>query len=285
MVRFQTFEQFHNKKNVGSTKIRVHNLIKYWDDADLYKYGENPEVLIFQKVYMTQDYRMPKYFKGLKILDICDPDWLDGALIKETVDVMDGVVCPTENIAKFIRQLTDKPVKVIKDRFDLDKFTKKEHEGKTTKVVWFGYMHNAEILKFTMPSLENRNLQLIVVSNQDPQAWGWVMEDPEKYKDKYTFYAWREQTAYKQIQEADICVLPKGGRPQDKFKSENKTTIARLLGLPVATNADELDALMTAEARIQEVDKWYDKTRMEFDCKKSVQEYQDFIKELEVQRG
>lgn len=282
MVRFHTFEQFHNKKNVGSTKIRVHNLIKNWPEAGLYKYGEDPDVLIFQKVYMTQDYRMPKFFKGLKILDICDPDWMDGALIRETVDVMDAVVAPTKGIADFVSQMTDKPVKVIKDRFDLDKFPNpKKHTGKAKKVVWFGYAHNAELLKYTMPSLENRNLQLIIVANQDPQAWNWVMEDREKYRQMYTFYSWREATAYKQIQEADICVLPKGARPQDRFKSDNKTTVARLLGLPVATNADELDALLEADARNKDVEKWYDKTRKEYDCKRSVEEYKELINELQ----
>ena len=52
-VRFMTFEQYHGKRNIGSTRIRVRNLLKHWKEADIYKYGENPDVLIFQKVYMT----------------------------------------------------------------------------------------------------------------------------------------------------------------------------------------------------------------------------------------
>ena len=56
-VAFQTFESFHGKKNIGSTNIRVHQLIKHWEEAELYKYGQNPDVMIFQKVYWLPDYR------------------------------------------------------------------------------------------------------------------------------------------------------------------------------------------------------------------------------------
>ena len=73
-VRFMTFEQYHGKRNIGSTRIRVRNLLKHWKEADIYKYGENPDVLIFQKVYMTGEtyrstaYKFHKYFPGTKIV-------------------------------------------------------------------------------------------------------------------------------------------------------------------------------------------------------------------------
>lgn len=280
MVRFQTFEQFHNKKNVGSTKIRVHNLIKYWPEAELYKYGEKPDALIFQKVYCTQDHKFPKFYDGgLKILDICDPDWLDGILIKETVDAMDAVVAPTQPIIDFIKQLTHKPVKIIKDRFDLAEFPKpKIHEGKLKKVVWFGYMHNAEVLKTAILSLANRNLQLIVISDQDPQSWHWANTD--EYRNMYTFYKYNQKNLYAQLQEADVCILPKGWRPRDKFKSENKKVIAQLCGLPVAHTAEELDKLVTAESRNKLSEAVYTKVKADYDVKKSVAEYKKLIKEL-----
>lgn len=279
MVRFFTFEQVHNRKNVGSTKIRVHNLLKYWPEAGIYQYGENPDVLIFQKAYVTQDYKFPVYFKGIKILDICDPDWLEGSLVRQTIDAVDAVTCPTQPIADFIKQMTDKPVRVIKDRFDLTEFPKpKVHRGKAKKVCWFGYAHNAESLRFAIPSLAKRKLILSIISDKDPEAWRWA--GAEDYKDMYEFRSYKQSTAYQFIQEADIVVFPKNVRPVDRFKSENKTSISRLLGVPVVKDSDELDALMEASARNDYVKKYYNKTRKDFDVKLSISEYKELINEL-----
>lgn len=277
-VRFLTFEQIHNKKNVGSTKIRVHSLIKHWPEAELYKYGENPDVLIMQKVYVTQDYTFPKHFKNIKILDICDPDWLDGALIRETIDAVDAITCPTQPIADFLKQMTDKPVQVIKDRFDVSEFpTPKQHHGKLKTIVWFGYQHNADVLKLAMPSIAARKLKVIIIADGDPGAHRWA---GEKYEDYYTYYKFNQEALYRHIQEADIAVFPPGFRPQDKFKSENKTVIAKLCGLPVATNAEEIDALMEAADRNQAVRGFYETTKKQYDCKKSVEEYKKLIQQL-----
>lgn len=280
MVRFFTFEAFHAKSNVGSTKIRVHNLIKYWEDAKLYKYGEKPDVLIFQKVYIGKDYKVPATFPAVKILDICDPDWLEGVPIKETVDAMNAITCPTEPLAEFIRQLTDKPVRVIKDRFDLTEFqSRKTHRGQAKTVVWFGYHHNASALKLAVQSIERRGLRLKVISDQDPFASRWAFK-PKEFEKHYEFVKYQPDTAYLEIQKADVCVLPKMNRPQDRFKSENKTVIAQLLGLPVATTADELDKFMTAEARTKAVDTVYDTIRKEYDVKLSIKQYKDLIDEI-----
>lgn len=280
MIRFFTFEQFHAKTNVGSTKIRVHNLLKNWNEAGLYKYGEKPDVLIFQKVYVNKDYTFPKSYPGIKILDVCDPDWLDGVPIKETVDAMDAVVVPTEPLAEFIRQMTDKPVRVIKDRFDLNEFpTRKIHRGRAKEVVWFGYKHNSNCLRLAVQSFESRGLKLRVVSDQDPFADKWA-KDPKAYSKDYIFKKYRPDMAYKEIQKSDICVLPKMTRPQDRFKSENKTVIAQLLGLPVATTAEELDELVTPESRNSYIDTIYDKLKQDYDVNLSVKQYKELIDEI-----
>lgn len=279
VVRFQTFEQIHNKNNVGSTKIRVHNLIKYWDEAGLYKYGEKTDVMIFQKVYCTYDYKFHKHVRGIKILDTCDPDWTQtpDIYIKETLDAVDATVVPTESMQKLLQQMTNKPVVIIKDRFDMSEFPKpKVHKGKTSTVVWFGYSHNAELLRFAIPSLEKRNLKLIVISNEDPMAYKWA-NNPETYLPFYQFIKYKQEDIYKDLQKADVCLLPKGYRPEDAFKSENKQVIAKLCGLPVATDSEELDSLMEAEARIVTD---YAILKEEYDCKKSIQEYKELISTL-----
>ena len=60
-IKFFTFEKMHGKKNIGSTRIRVTNLLKYWPEASIYKYGEKPDVMIFQKVYIQGEYRSHRY--------------------------------------------------------------------------------------------------------------------------------------------------------------------------------------------------------------------------------
>lgn len=283
MIRFFTFQQFHAKAQVGSTTIRVHNLLKYWPEAGLYKYGEKPDVLILQKVYVGKDYKVPATFPATKILDICDADWLGSSVpIKETLDAMDGVVVPTEPLKEFLTQLTDKPIKVIKDRFDLSEFPpKKIHKGRAKTVVWFGYRHNAESLRLAVQSFERRGLKLRVVADQDPIASRWAAK-PDEYARSYKFVKYLTDTAYNEIQKADICVLPVMTRPQDRFKSENKTVIANLLGLPVVTTAEELDKFMDADTRNRHIDTIYDKLKQEYDCRLSVEEYKGLIDEVKT---
>lgn len=278
-VNFFTFEQFHGRKHTGSGKIRVKNLIKYWDGADLYRYGNKPDVLVFQKVYVTEDYKLPISYPGIKILDVCDPDWFSYHFwLKATVDAVDAVVCPTKEMQTFIQQLTDKPVRVIKDRFDVSEFpTPKVHTKKAKDVVWFGYSHNAEILRDVVFSCYKRKLNLTIISDSDPELW----QVHDEFKPYYRFKPYKQETIYEELKKADICVMPKGNRPQDRFKSENKTIIARLCGLPVAANSEELDELLEPEAREKDKSKWYDKVRAEYDCINSVNEYKQLIKELE----
>lgn len=283
MVEFLTFEAFHGKKNTGSTNIRVHQLLKYWPEAREYKYGSNPEVLVFQKVYWLPDYRFMEHFKGIKVLDICDPDWLDNAYIKRTVNYMDAVVVPTKALKEFIEQLTDKPVKVIKDRFDVDKVPtmKLQTKPKQLKAVWFGYSHNAEVLGSSgaVRALEKLGMSLKIMSNDDPLAWRWA-EDEEKVRQTYNFKKYKEETIYDELQCCDICILPKGNRPVDHFKSNNKTTKAFLASLPVARDLDQLEKYLDLDARNKSIEYNYNRTIKEYDVKLSVKEYKDLINEL-----
>lgn len=282
VVRVQSFEQYHNKTNTGSGKIRVKNLLKHWPKAALYKYGEKADVMIFQKVYCTYDYKFPKNFPGIKILDVCDPDWTGtpDIYIKETIDAMDGIVVPTENLKKLIAQMTDTPVRVIKDRFDMDEFpAPKVHEGQAKQVVWFGYSHNSVLMNHVIPSLENRGLNLTVISDNDPHLYRFA-NDSVGYDKKYNFVKYDQATIYSELQKADVCVLPKGYRPEDRYKSENKTVIAQLCGLPVVQDTDTLEEMMSAENRNKHINTIYGGLKQEFDCQKSVAEYKALIDEL-----
>lgn len=280
-VRFFSFEKYHNKKNTGSAKIRVQNLIKYWTEADLYKYGEKADVLIFQKVYVQPDFEFPTTYPGIKILDICDPDWLEDMPIKQTVDAMDAVTVPTKALKDFIEQLTDKPVRIIKDRFDLAEFPSqlKQHTGMAKNVVWFGYSHNARTLKGAINSIKELGLNLTVISNKEPGLMNWG-EAIGFDKTKYTFLPFKQDEAYYEISQHDIAILPFGGEPRDRFKSNNKDIVANLCGLPVVKNREELEEMLDPEARNKEVKVKYANAIENYDVKLSVKEMKDLINEI-----
>lgn len=284
-VKFFDFSTYHGKNPPsGSTNIRVHQVIKYWEEASIYRYGEKPDVLIFQKVYCSPDYSFPRDFTGLKILDLCDPDWLDGSTaIKETVDAVDAITCSSDNLSEFIRQLTDKPVVTIADRFDLEVIPKPMiHKGDAKTVVWFGYRHNAEIIKAAMQTINELGLKLIVISNDDPMTWQWLdRQIGEDFRlNNYRYLKYDEERIYLDLQRADIAVLPQGGRPADHFKSNNRTVKSILAGLPVAKTGDELRNLIKAKNRTKYIEDNYDKTVEEYDIMRSVDQYKELIEKI-----
>lgn len=281
MVAFLHFEQLHNKHNVGSTNLRVHQLIKYWPEAEQYRFGTKPDVLVFQKVYWNVDYYLPETYQGgLKILDICDPDWLDNAYVKRTVDSMDAVVVPSKGLQDFIKQLTGKPVKLIPDRFDLELVPKpKKHTGKLKRAVWFGYRHNADVLEGAIKTLERMGIALTIISDDDPLVWRFA-QDGEAYRKSYKYFKYSEESIYTRLQQADICLLPEGIRPKDIFKSNNKTIKAQLAGLPVAKNIDDLERLVSDVERNKEAEYNYKEAVEKYDVKLSVKEYKELINEI-----
>lgn len=277
MIRFFTFAQVHGKFPVpGSTQIRVNQLMKYWPNTALYKYGENPDVLIFQKVYTTADYKFPAHFQGIKILDICDPDWFSGQQVRETIDAMDAVVCPTMPLVEFLKQLTDKPVIQIKDRFDLEELpSPKSHSLPAKRVVWFGYRHNAITLKPALDMLVKHNINLTIIADDDPLMYTFAPSLKEGYR-----YIKHTADIYADLQACDFALLPKGFRPEDRFKSENKTVKANLAGLPVANDIESFELFLDGKERQKWVDENYARIKDEYDVKRSVEEYQELIKKV-----
>lgn len=281
MVRFFCYSQFHGKSEpVGSDAIRVYQTLKYWPEAGIYRYGENPDTLIFTKIFSSPDYKFPKHFKGIKILDICDPTWLEGYNIAETCQAVDVVTCPTKSLADFLKQFHDNVV-IVPDRFDVEILPKpKEHKQKAKTVVWFGYSHNAELLKPAMGLIEELKLNLIVISNDDPIVNRW---SPRKKEDWYTFIK-HKADIYADLQKADFALLPEGFRPEDRFKSNNKTIKANLAGLPVARTSDEVKHYMDAKNRQSWVDQDYGNIKEQYDIRKSVEQYKDIINGIKSSR-
>lgn len=209
------FDQFQGKFDVGSSKIRVDWLINHWPEARRFKQGGDYETVIYQKAYFVDH---AKAFKGKKILDMCDPDWIDGQKVIEMIQEVDAITCSSAALADEVKHFTDKPVYFIPDRVDLTVFPEmKEHETTARSVVWFGYAQNFETLTQTLKPITDMGLELIVVSNKPyhpPQSW--------LDKVDVTNYPWTEQSAYNDIMRGDMAINPKLSSYRFKYNRPTK---------------------------------------------------------------
>ena len=264
------------KDSVGSSRIRGDWICKYWDECELYSTGKSYDVLIFQKSYW-QD--MVKRFKGIKIFDICDPDWLDHRPVVEIIRNCDGVVTSSEALAKQIRKfdIGGKPVLCIPDRVDLEwsKPVHGEHKGTAKSCVYFGYSNNANVvLDATVDPLRNMGIELTVISDQP-------------YHSADHFVKYDADTVNEELVKHDFILLPNApsSNYRFKFKSNNKTVQAWALGMPVVHDGEDLKRFMKGEEREMERVLRLKEVKEKWDVRMSVVEWKLFIKELIEIRG
>lgn len=272
------FEQFHGRANIGSSRIRGRWLTKYWEEAEIFKIGAHYDILIFQKVYWIE---YASQFMGLKILDMCDADFLHwGYRIKQMIDLCDAITTSTENLTKYIKKITDKPVIYIPDRLDLESFgnLKKEHAGPTQKVGWYGYSENFLMLDKAINSLVKLKIpELIVIANKRSP---YQLPAGVKNKILLTNIPWDLETVNQDLLKCDVILNPQFSGGRWKYKSNNKTINAWALGLPVAHNEAELKSFMNEDNRKIEGDKRYKEVREKYDIKLSVEEYKNLINKI-----
>lgn len=273
-------EQFNSKKDIGSSRIRAHWLYQIWDKvgdeigtAEEFKIGGRYDAIIFQKVYWTE---FAEKYEGIKILDICDADWLEwGHRVIQMINACDAITCSTEAISEHIQRLTDKPVFVIPDRIRLDLLgdKRKEHKGEAKTVAWYGYNHNFDALDAAFPIINGLGLDLIVISNKS-------YIPPANRKIEVKNYPWSMATVDDDLLRADIVINPKLGFGNWKYKSNNKTIHAWALGLPVAHNDVELKALFSEEARKEEANRRRLEVEEKYNAEQSVRELKDILQLL-----
>lgn len=264
-----TFEQYHQRKDIGSSRIRAHWLIKNMPEAELFQQGKEYDTVIFQKAYWKEAAKM---FTCKKILDICDPDWLEGAEIVSFCKYMDAITVSTEALAEELRIMTDKPVYVIKDRIDFDTLLEpKKHEGEAKVIGWFGYLNNAErVLEPCLNKIKNMGLKLVVISDGN-----FITGECEVENVKYS-----STTINEELQKVDFLLLPEITTGKFLYKSQNKTEQAWALGLPVAKTSQDMERFMSSEERQKEADERYKYVMENCDVKKSVEEMREVIKSI-----
>jgi len=267
------FRKFEGKQQVGSSTIRCDWLIKYWEDAEVFKYGQYYDVVIYQKVYFPEH---AKLVKGVKILDICDADWLHwGYRFKEMIEEVDAITCSSWLLTKSIRAFTDKPVVYIPDRLDLKMFKPIEvKDRQAKKVAWFGYSHNFFALNPAVIQLNKLKLELLVISEKEympPVGYG-------KIKHSTKSFDW--DTLRENLKDVDIVLNPRSETGRWKYKSDNKTSIARALGIPVAFSPEDIMSFMDPKNRQIESEKRLKEITKKRDVNLSVLQYKVLIEEI-----
>lgn len=277
-----TMEIYENrqKNSVGSSRIRGTWLTRYWPEVELFKIGKKYDFCIFQKAYHLDYMRV---FPGIKILDLCDPDWLDGKPIMESIEICDAVTTSTEPLAEYLRTMTDKPVLCIPDRLDLAEHTQtKVHEGPAKKAVWFGYHNNQVLLDPALPTLKRLGLTLTVISDLPyyPSVKAQNIDD-NWVKENVTNIKYDPETANDDIiNSGDVVLNPRLEDGRFKYKSNNKTLTAWALGMPVAQDSEELERFLDPEERKREAVIRRKEVEEKWDVRFSVESYKKLLSEL-----
>lgn len=275
-IKIISFEAYHGRKNIGSSRLRGHWMAKYMKDGEMYKQGCQSDVIIYQKVFWQEH---ADAYKGIKILDICDADFLAGQPIKKIMDSMDAITVTTKALKEQLQHFTDVPIHIIPDRLDLEFHKeKKVHKGVAKKVVWFGYFGNSEVLKSTLFALKKHKLKLKVISD------GVFAHRPPLKKEDVENVKWDIETVNDEILKADIALLPRLDKGNYKYKSNNKKITAWALGMPVAEEPDELKRFMDPDERRKEARLRWKEVREKYDIKQSVKQLNEIINGIKKHR-
>ena len=267
------YSSVHNKPDTASSRIRGTWLMKYWPELEELHYGRKYNFVLFQKVYEVE---YAKIFDGIKILDVCDPDYMDKTIhFMEMVETCDVVTVSTPYLQKAIQGWTKKPVIIIPDRHDLEFFKeKKTHRNKAKEVCWYGYSHNSGSLKSIKDLLVEHNIRISIIS-EDPIT---LSDDIKPVDERWT--KWQLETVNKEIVKSDFVVMPGSRDPNSRFKSNNKTVNAWFLKMPVATCVEEFERFLDPVERQKEADEKYKFAVENYDIKISIKEYQDLINKI-----
>ncbi len=272
-IGFLTMEKYDNRRadSVGSSRIRGRWVMKYEPRIEEFKNGVHYDAVIYQKAYYKE--HMLRY-PGIKIFDLCDPDWMEGKPITEVAELVDGFTVPTKPLADFIKKLTNKPVLIIPDRIDPEVHVpqKLEHIGKARSVVWFGYSSNQVVLDQCLIYLRQKLLQLVVVSEKN-------------YPDADINVPWNWTTFNDEIIKHDFVLMPDyKTNLRHSFKSPNKTLTSWALKMPVAVTPEDIDLFMDPAERQKAAEANYQTILKEHHSRLSGPEYVKFIETIKSQR-
>lgn len=225
----------------GSARIRCHWVAKHWEGAEVYDKTQplaGWDLYVFQKLYLTEEpigwikavARWRAQGKCRLAFDLCDPDFLGEEHKRRMLKVLplfDFAVVTTGPLEDWMKQWL--PTYRIPDRLDIEEVQAiGRHECRDVEMpllVWAGYDYNLDALDELMPEIRSLGC---------PPVTLLAFEEPVPFEEFWSAV----------LQAGDVLLNP---RPQDtrhRFKSDNKTLVARALGMPVAQNGGQLRRLM-----------------------------------------
>jgi hypothetical protein len=251
--------------NSGSQRLRCDWLAPLVN-ADIYDRTQDLEkydVIIYQKTYITNEVRViaEKYKHKLQIFDLCDPEhWFRKDLVQYMVDRCKLITCSNQWLADELSKAFNREVTVIPDRQNLDFYkVKKVHEDVPIKLVWFGYSDNFYLVKPYLEEIRERQIPIFVIGDY-PVNNG-------------VFYQWSLDSFCSIIIKGDVVF-----NPTTPWKSNNKTTTAWALNMPVATNIEEVDRFLDYNERVKESQLKIQEVNEKWDIKLSANELLELIR-------
>jgi hypothetical protein len=274
IVPFTYFGGLHYA--VGSTFLRAEGIVANTPEFEIWKHGHKYESLIFQKVYWID---MMKRFDGPKILDLCDPDWINtGTNLVEAGSRADAITCSSSSLTDLVRKyFPGKLIYHVPDRLNFKSFPspKKDQPEKVENVVWYGFIHNAhEMLSHFGAAIKKLKLKLTVISDKPYSKQDIIQEL------KPAFIQYDKNTIYATLQQYDMILNPASGRAVYKYKSNNKSIIGWKLGVPVAETENELERLLDLNEREKEVHAKHKLVLDEYNVLQSIEQYKEIIDKI-----
>ncbi len=246
-------------KDSASERFRCDWLLPYLpaDKYNGHQKLDDYDVIIYQKAHSLEMLNLAKKYKNKKvqIYDNTDPDFIFNDL-KEFVNCMDFVTTSTQATAKGF-EIYGVPSYVIPDRHELSYYReiKVHRQIDNPLFVWFGYADNFVRIEPLLPILKGHKFELKAVCEQ-PVEYG-------------NFVAWNKNTINKEIIEGDIVLnLP----DNYGYKSNNKTTTAWCLGMPVVEKITQIFEFLECEDRVKEAEKRLKQVQEEYNIKRSAEE-------------
>ena len=256
-------------KDSASERFRCDWLLPYLpaDKYDGTQKLEEYDVIIYQKAHTKEMVELSKKYKEkIQIFDDTDPEWLfrEGRFLDEMIANMNFIVASTNAVATGFNVNYNIDTHVIPDRHELDFYKiKKEHLDKKPTLIWFGYSMNFNRIMPLMNIIEDYGFELIT-----------ICEAPVPYG---KFVKWDLGTSNQEIIKGDIVInLP----DEYGFKSNNKTTTAWMLGMPVVEKISDIFRFLDYKERIKESDEKYKLVQTNYNIRKSADELNKLIKKI-----
>lgn len=197
------------------------------------------DVVIFQKCFNRKFKEIAEELKrkkpGIKLgFDLCDAEWTNRAVeIKNMIQAVDFVTVSTEKIKEFVNDaFLNQPCHVIPDGHDLDYYKTEERQKEDSAVhyVWYGNSGTIKSLQAIMPVLERWSTKddtLTIIA--DPLASTYI---PISKKISIKFIPWKLETVNGEVARCNVALNPRLNTRAYEVKSNNKTVMAYILGLP-----------------------------------------------------